>query len=71
MAKYIFIKEQDKENHFDTTTVRIESDTEDLMTLLNDFEDFLRGSGFHFKGNLEIINDEIMDDEIMEEKITS
>jgi|CXWL01.1.fsa_nt_gi hypothetical protein len=67
MSKFIFIKEQDKDNHFDTTTVRIESDTVSLPELLNDFEDFLRGAGFRFDGSLEIVDDEITDSEVTNE----
>lgn len=31
-----------------------------LEGIIQQFETFLRGSGFHFKGNLQVVNDEIL-----------
>jgi hypothetical protein len=31
---------------------------ESLSSILENFESFLRGNGFHFEGNLDIVNDE-------------
>lgn len=61
--RYIFIKNQDRENSFDHTNVQIESDSITLPDLLEDFEEFLRGAGFHFDGHLDIVNDEIKEGE--------
>jgi len=48
MSKYIFIKEQDASNKFDTTRVELHSSTVDLDTVIEDFTSFLKASGFYF-----------------------
>jgi len=39
-------------------TVTHEFREESLSTILENFESFLRGNGFHFEGNLDIVNDD-------------
>jgi hypothetical protein len=39
-------------------TVTHEFRGESLSTILENFESFLRGNGFHFEGNLDIVNDD-------------
>jgi len=47
------------ENEFTDSKVTIERPaTGDLQVTLEMFEDALRGSGFNFKGHLEIVEDE-------------
>lgn len=58
MSKYIFIKEPDSDNKHDRTVVRIESNTSSLPELLEDFESFLKASGFYFDGSVDIIGEE-------------
>ena len=57
MAKYTLIKEPDKTNEFDLTTVSIEFEAEQIEQVFESFEDFLKASGFseatiekHIKG---------------------
>ena len=58
MPRYIFKKEKDLDNKFDTTAVEITVDTESLPNILMAFEEFLKGSGFSIRGTLEIVEDE-------------
>lgn len=58
MPKYIFKKLKDESNKFDTATVEITVETEDLGEVLQAFEEFLKGSGFHFKGSVDISDEE-------------
>jgi hypothetical protein len=46
-----------KELHVDNTVTH-EFRAEVLSTILENFESFLRGNGFHFEGNLDIVNDD-------------
>jgi hypothetical protein len=47
------------EDEFTDRRITIERPaTGDLQTMLEMFEDALRGSGFYFKGHLEIVEDE-------------
>jgi len=39
------------------TKLTMEFEAEDLEVVLSEFQDFLRGLGFHFDGQLEIVND--------------
>ena len=48
------------------TTVEFTADT--LFTVLEQFEMFLRGSGFHFTGNLDFVDDEQQFEEFMEDE---
>lgn len=55
MGSYIFKKEQDIDNRFDNYTLEMRSTDVSLIELLENFEAFLRGCGFHFTGTLEIV----------------
>ena len=57
-----FIKLQDESNKYDTTKVIVVSEAITLPQILEDFQDFLRGSGFVFDGNLEIISPDEADE---------
>jgi hypothetical protein len=39
------------------TKLTMEFEAEDLEVVLSEFQDFLQGLGFHFDGQLEIVND--------------
>lgn len=43
---FIFKKQRDESNEFDTTTVTIESNAVSLPDILSDFKDFLMASGY-------------------------
>ena len=58
MAKYTFIKEQDKENKFDVTRVQIDVDTVSLADVVEAFEEYLQACGFKFDGHLDFQDDE-------------
>ena len=57
---YKFIKTIDESNQFDNTNVEvtIPYNDLDLTTLMESFEDFLRGCSFSFNGHLEIVPEE-------------
>lgn len=55
MAKYIFQKLKDEENRFDKSTVNFEVEAVTYVELLEEFEHFLRASGFRFDGRVEIV----------------
>lgn len=57
--RFQFKKMQDPDNEFSTSTVIVESSAVTIDKVLEDFEDFLRGCGYYFKGNLEIVEDDI------------
>lgn len=72
MAKYTFTCEHfdyniwnsDKEQVASKSTMEFKAD--DLVTVLENFESFLRGSGFFFDGCIDVVNDtedEYTDDE--------
>lgn len=63
MAKYKFIKYPDKNNSYDRTKVIITTEAECIEQILEDFEDFLRGSAFHPNGTLEVVKEESGEDE--------
>lgn len=50
MAKYIFTCEQD-----DGTTISVKFEKDGLMNVLENFEYFLKGSGFVFDGYVDIV----------------
>ena len=58
MPKYIFKKLKDENNDFDTTTVELTVESENLGDVVEAFEEFLRGSGFHPRGSLDFIEDD-------------
>lgn len=47
------------------TAVKIshEFEADSLDQILGQFTDFLRGAGFHFDGNVEIVNDDSLQEE--------
>lgn len=55
MAKFTFIKEENDFVATSTTTVNFSAVS--LDEILKEFEYFLRGSGFHFDGTLDIVDD--------------
>ena len=61
MAKYIFVCEEEYGVPA-KRTVQFEADS--LDDILNEFEMFLRGAGFYFKGTLDVVP---YDDEVKEE----
>ena len=64
MSRYTFKCENfDYSNPFNpneriASTMTQEFRADDLTTVLENFEMFLRGSGFYFEGRLDIVNDE-------------
>lgn len=56
--KYKFVKYKDEDNKFDVSQVVHFVDTEDLNTLLEEFELFIRACGFCPKGALEFTDEE-------------
>lgn len=59
--KYIFKQIDNISGHCAETTVEFSADY--LPNILEHFEMFLRGSGFHFSGNLDFVSDEDSDEE--------
>ncbi len=55
---YKFTKTPAPDNRFDQNTVEVTTDTVSLSDLISAFQDFLRGCGFGFIGELEVVNDE-------------
>lgn len=53
-----FIKTKDETNHFDHTNLIMETESETLGDLLEDFTDFLKGCGYYPKGRLDFIEEE-------------
>lgn len=59
MAKYTFICEEE----YGTPAKRtVEFEADSLNDILNEFEMFLRGSGFYFRGTLDVVNDSDYED---------
>lgn len=58
MSKYTFTCEQ-----YDGSTITVSCEKDGLIDVIENFEFFLRGSGFHFNGVLDIVNEEVMEDE--------
>lgn len=68
---YIFKKvPEPKENAFDQTTVKMTTlhNEQSLTDLLEMFQDFLKGCGFSFDGNIEIVPHL---EDVQEEDLTS
>lgn len=63
MSKFTFIKEPDPDNWMEegdsTLTVNFSKIT--LEDIVSEFENFLRGSGFHFEGRLDFVSDDVFD----------
>jgi hypothetical protein len=62
MPKYYFVKEVDKDNKFDNSSVTFQVDTDNLDELVQEFNYFLKGCGFHPRGPIEVV-EEIDSDE--------
>lgn len=64
MARYTFVCEHLEYDMFrgEENSVAVKHTTEfnadDLNTMLQNFESFLRGAGFHFNGTIDIVNEE-------------
>ena len=64
MSKYVFKCEIPKYDIYRGDKIGIdltntqEFDADDLETILQNFEMFLRGCGFYFRGSLEIVSEE-------------
>ena len=69
MSRYTFKSENfDYSNPFNpneriASTMTQEFRADDLTTVLENFEMFLRGAGFHFNGQLDIVQDEEFENE--------
>ena len=66
MNKFTFISDfvpynMDRVNT--ATKITHEFETSSLDEILGQFTDFLRGAGFHFDGNVEIVNDYPVEEE--------
>ena len=48
----------DPTNEYDHRSITVQTQTLDLVKVVESFEDYLRGAGFVFNGHLEIIDDE-------------
>lgn len=53
MSKYTFTCEQ-----CDGSTITVTCEKDGLIDVIENFEFFLKGSGFHFNGTLDIVNEE-------------
>jgi len=48
----------DPQNSYDHTSVTVSTNTPSLEEVLQAFEQYLRATGFHFVGVVDIVNDE-------------
>jgi len=55
MSRFYFVHEESSPY----TRVSIETDAVSLDDVLNEFENFLRGSGYHINGRLEVVDWEV------------
>lgn len=55
--KLRFEKKPDPENRFDNTYLSLETEQVSLPEILKDFQDFLKGCGFTFNGDIVIIDE--------------
>lgn len=58
MGKYKFIKEIDEDNKYDNARIEFEVETETWTELLEYFEEFLKGCGYHINGKLDVVGEE-------------
>ena len=60
MTKYTFICEQDASPYGEVVESKrtVEFYADSLNQILSEFETFLRGSGYHFDGNIDIVEEE-------------
>ena len=62
MSKYTFICEHtDLYGKVDGNKITHEVTQESLLSVVESFEQFLRGVGFYFDGHLDIVEDELLD----------
>jgi hypothetical protein len=54
---YKFIKIKDPDNEHDVSSVEMTVETESLGKLLEEFELFLKASGFYIKGRVDIVEE--------------
>jgi hypothetical protein len=75
MSKYTFTCEHYKYDDFTGDKYGVESKTvqestpEDLSELIKNFELFLRGCGFHFDGQLDIVEEDFLENICLSETI--
>ena len=55
---YVFKKIKDSDNQYDNTDIEFKVDAVVLSDLIVEFENFLKASGFHFEGSLDIVEEE-------------
>lgn len=55
---YKFVKLKDKNNEYDNIKIKMSVETDTLSDLLEAFSDFLKASGFNFKGEVIIYDEE-------------
>ena len=60
MSKFTFVCQEESMPFMSGTEAKrtVEFRAEGLSDILQEFESFLRGAGFHFDGQLDIVNDE-------------
>ncbi len=58
MSKYIFTKLPMANDEFDDVKLQMTTEAETLSDLIETFQYFLKGAGFHFDGNLEIVTED-------------
>lgn len=56
--RYTFIQQYEADYSSKAMKVTLETDSELVSEVISDFEQFLRGCGYCFKGRLEIVNEE-------------
>ena len=62
MPKFTFICEHKDFHGNDDSKITYEFEKDALWEVVEEFERFLKGSGFVFEGELEVVNDELEDD---------
>jgi hypothetical protein len=55
---FVFKKLKDPNNQYDTADLEMQSHAVTLPEILTDFQDFLKGSGYCFDGEIEIVKEE-------------
>lgn len=67
---YVFKKIRDPNNEFDNYDATFVCNAETLPDIIECFEDFLKGAGFHLKGRLEMVDINVVDFPTEEENNT-
>lgn len=62
MPKFTFICEHEDLNGNDNSRITFELEKDSLFDVVEEFERFLRGSGFVFEGQLDVVDDESEED---------